>query len=156
MGEYKKMVESAVKIGKGEKAMWRAVEVADNLLDKLHDEHPEEFDKYMRRMSEAVNGCHYTEELAKKDVEQMHHTGKDGMAHHGSHWSAEEIEAATNGKQFPQGTTKWDKFVAYNAAWHDFNKKFDDAQVLDIAYLFFFGDEDYEGDGKVWKYMSEK
>lgn len=150
------MVESAVKNGKSEKAMWKAVEVADCLLIKLQDEHPDEYAMYMRKMNEAINGCHYQEDIAKKDVEAMYHTGEDGKSYTGAHWSADDVEAATYDKSFPQGTTRWDKYVAYNAAWHDFSNKFDDNQVLDIAYMFFFKDEDYDGEGKIWKYMSTK
>ena len=55
---------------------------------------------------------------------------------------------------FPSGVNKWDKLVAYNAAYADWSKKFDDAQILDIAYLFYFADEDWKHPStKVWDYM---
>lgn len=96
--DYRSMIETAVKNGGGEKAMWKSVEATNAAM--------------------------------------------------------EQIETATQGKKFPDGTTPWDRYVAYNAAYADFSKKFDDEQVLDIAYLFFFADEDWNGKGKVWEYMS--
>jgi hypothetical protein len=38
--------------------------------------------------------------------------------------------------------------------WHDMRKAFADDQVLTIAWLFFFADEDYKGEGKVWQFMN--
>lgn len=58
------------------------------------------------------------------------------------------------GMTFPNGTTKFDRFVAFNAAYADFCKSFSDEDVLRIAYDFYFADEDWKGNGKIWTYMS--
>ncbi len=63
-------------------------------------------------------------------------------------------EGATAGMTFPNGTTKFDRFVAFNAAYADFCKSFSDEDVLRIAYDFYFADEDWKGSGKIWEYMS--
>lgn len=89
-----------------------------------------------------------------QEVHHMHGTGADGVKHTGAYWTVEQIEAATASKPFPKGTTKWDKFVAYNAFKMDLGKKFTDEQILEAAYLFWFADEDWESEGKIWDYMS--
>lgn len=60
----------------------------------------------------------------------------------------------SEGMTFPNGTTKSDRFVAFNAAYADFCKSFSDEDVLRIAYDFYFADEDWKGSGKIWTYMS--
>lgn len=77
----------------------------------------------------------------------------------GAYWTCEQVEEATKTMSFPGGTTKWDKFVAFNLAKSDFCKKFDDAQILQIGYLLFFADEDWSARGsatKVWDYVACK
>lgn len=63
------------------------------------------------------------------------------------------LHSATAGTAFPKGTTKFDKFVAYNATWNDLRGKFTDDQILDAAYLLWFADEDWKSDGKICDYM---
>jgi hypothetical protein len=63
------------------------------------------------------------------------------------------VEEATKGFIFPSGVNKWDKWVAFNAAYADFCKKFDDDQILEIGYLFYFADTDFSKEGKIWLYM---
>jgi hypothetical protein len=36
--------------------------------------------------------------------------------------------------------------------YSDLGKKFSDGEILDIAYVFFFSDED-SPEGKIWRYM---
>ena len=77
---------------------------------------------------------------------------KKGEKKEGAYWSVEQVEEATRGFTFPSGVNKWDKWVAFNAAYADFCKKFDDAQILEIGYLFYFADEDWKGKNKIWEY----
>ena len=150
------MVRSSVKNGADEKVMWKAVAVADELLNEIRESHPEKYEHYMREMSEAINGCHYSEAIAQADVDAMFHTDEKGVKVRGAHWSPDEVENAMAGKQMPNGTTKHDKWVAANAMWHDLCKHYDDAQIIDITYRIFFADEDFPSGGKVWKYMAMK
>lgn len=154
MSDYMKMVRESVKSGANQDVMWHAVEVADNLLCDIKDSHPELYDEYMRKMSAAIFGYHYTEELAKSDVEKMFHTDSTGKRISGQHWTPEQVEEAWVSKKFPTGANKWDKYVAANAIWHDLSKEFDDGQVLNVAHAIFFADEDSDNNGKVWKYMN--
>ncbi len=148
------MIETAVKNGGGEKTMWKAVEAADKAMAYIRENAPQEYDCLLRQLYVALNGKHYNRELAEQDAKEICYTDADGNEQHGAYWTAEQIESATQGKSFPSGTTLWDKYIAYNAAHADFCKKFDEEQVFDIAYLFFFADEDWKGENKIWEYMS--
>lgn len=151
---YKKIIEEAQAKGLGsEKIMWQSVGDIDDMLCVLKKEHPEMYWKFIRKQHGLLYGNHYTEDFALWDVSQLKYTNKKGEKKEGGYWSVEQIEEATNGMTFPSGTTKWDKYVAYNAAYADFCKKFDDAQILEIAYLFYFADEDWNGRGKIWEYI---
>ena len=76
-----------------------------------------------------------------------------GNALEGPHWTKAQILSATSALEFPKGTTDCDKYVAFNAAYADFCKKFSEEQIIYIAYLFYFKDEDWKSEGKVWSYM---
>jgi hypothetical protein len=151
---YRQLVEEAVKSGSGEKAMWASVDVTNELMEHLEHQHPDLYEHYMRKSYETIHGKHYNRYFAEEDVSKLHSTDKEGKEHHGAYWTLEQIKEATAGKKFQAGVTDWDKFVAYNAAWHDFCKKFTDEEILCIAWLFFFADEDWKGDSKVWDYMA--
>jgi hypothetical protein len=151
---YKQMIANARTAGvANEKAMYAGIDRVDTLLSALEKEHPHEYWKFMRSTHEDLYGPHYDEEFANWDVSQMHSTDKEGKQYTGAHWTRSEIEAATASKSFPKGTTKCDLYVVYNAMWHDMHKLYSDAEILDMAYLFYFADEDAPS-GKVWKYIN--
>ena len=153
---YKQLIESYAANGGDEKKMWSSVAVMDEAMDYIKETNPEKYDCLMRKTSEVLYGKHYNEERARADVEKLHYLGKDGAEHHGAHWTIEQIETATANRTFPKGTTKWDKYVAYNATYADLSSKFDDAQILDAAFLFWFDDKDWKSEGKIWDYMGIK
>ena len=154
---YKEMVEQARKAGiTSEKIMWESIESFSELLDELKEERPDLYWEFMRKQQGILYHGHYNECFAMYDVSQMHYTNKQGEKRHGAYWTVEQIEEATAGMKFPPGTSKFDKFVAYNAIYADMCKDFDDASILKIAYAFFFADEDWGSDTKVWEYMSNK
>lgn len=151
--DYKKMIKAYADNGGDEKKMWASVDVTAEAMDYIKETNPEKYDCIMRKLSEALYGKHYSEELALADVAKMHSIGADGTKHIGPHWTVEQIESATKEKSFPSGTTKWDKYVAYHATFHDLRKKFTDEQILCAAYLFWFADDDWKSPGKIWDYM---
>lgn len=147
------MIKSFAEKGGDEKKMWASVDVTAEAMNYIKDVAPDKYECLMRKLSESLYGKHYNEEMAMADVEKMHSTDSNGNEHHGAHWTADQIEAATADKTFGKSVTKWDKYVAYNAAWHDLNKKFDDEQVICAAHLLWFADEDWNTAGKIWDYM---
>ena len=151
------MVDHAKKAGvTNEKTMWDSIDSFSELLEELKESHPQMYWDFMRKQHGIMFHNHYDEAFAMWDVSQMHYTDKNGVKHYGAYWTAEQIESATAGMKFPQGTTKYDKFVAFNASKNDWGKTFDDADILKIGYLFYFDDEDWGSETKVWEYISDK
>ena len=154
---YREMVDHAKKAGvTTEKTMWESIDSFSELLEELKESHPQLYWDFMRKQHGIMFHKHYDEGFAEWDVSHIHYTNKAGEQKHGAYWTVEQIENATAGMKFPQGTTKWDKFVAFNMIWSDMCKDFDDASILKIAYDFFFADEDWGSDTKVWEDASHK
>lgn len=154
--DFEKMITEAKKKGlTNETKMWQSVAILEEGLEALKESHPDVYWKIMRDQHRLMYDGHYSEEFAQYDIDRMHSTDRSGVKNHGAHWSKNEVVSATSNKPFPQGVTDCDKWVAYNAMWHDLNRKFDDTQILEAAYLFFFADEDWSEEGtKIWDYMS--
>lgn len=158
--DYKQMIENARKSGNwSEKTMLDSVDSIAGLLECVKKTDKDAYWRFMREQAGIMMGCHYDKAWADYDVAQIAYTDKEGKKHTGAYWTCEQVEEATKSMSFPSGTTKYDKFVAFNLAKSDFCKKFDDAQILQIGYLFFFADEDWSPKGsatKVWDYVACK
>ena len=152
--KYSEMVKNAVASGKVSEAdMWQSVARVDALLGRLENENPTEFWKFMRDAHEDMYGPHYNREYAEYDLSQLRYTDASGNKRSGAHWTEEQVVSATANRQFPEGTTNCDKWVAYNVMYSDLCRKVSESEILEIAYLFFFADEDAP-EGKVWRYMN--
>lgn len=154
MKKYSELIKIAKENGVAtEKAMWQSVESLDELLCVLAEEHPEMYESFMRKMHEAMYGCHYDKHFAEIDVECIRFTAPGGEKRSGAHWSVDQIQDATKNMSFPNGTTIWDKFVAFNSFYADLCIVFDEELILKAAHKFFFADEDAPA-GKIWHYMT--
>lgn len=151
--DYKKMIANFTKNGGDEKKMWLSVDITAEAMNYIKEQNPDKHECLMRSLSEVLNGKHYCEEFALADVEKICYLDSAGKQHTGAHWTVEQIETATANKTFPSGTTKWDKYVAYNAFYADLCTVFTDDQIIAAAYLFWFADEDWKSKGKIWDYM---
>lgn len=139
-----------------EKQMWQSIDAMDDMLADMKKTDKQAFWDFMREQYGIASGGHYDKVWADWDVSQMYSTNKEGKKWQGAYWTVEQIEEAAKDKTFPTGTTKWDKFVAYNSAKHDWGKSFDDDMILKIAYCFYFADEDFGKDrgSKIWSYVA--
>lgn len=154
METLKNMFKEAEARGLASKdVMWRSVEAIDEMLDIMREEHPSEYKDIMRCQHEIIFGPHYNEEYAKCDIEHISYIGKDGAKHTGGHWTKEQVVSATQGLNFPQGTTDCDKWVALNAMYADLCLELDEQKIISCAHRFYFKDEDAP-DGKIWVYMN--
>jgi hypothetical protein len=54
---------------------------------------------------------------------------------------------------FPAGTTKWDKYVAFNAFYSDLCTVYNDEQIIKGAHKFYFEDQDWGDTTKIWDYV---
>jgi hypothetical protein len=149
------MLEDAKAIGHwNEKKMWSNVEDIDAVLCALKKHDEDLYWEFMRETYGLLHENHYADEdWAMWDVSCLSWVDKEGKKHEGAHWSMEQVEEATKSMQFHPAVTKYDKYVAFNAAYADWNKTFDDSQILHIAYDFYFDDDDFKGDDKIWEYM---
>lgn len=150
---YKEMIKSAKA---DEKKMWKSIEEIDALLSvvKQHDE--KAYYDFLRSSYGVLYGNHYADkEFADWDVERMSSTQADGSKLSGAYWTCEQTLEAVKGMgvNIPSEVTKWDIYVALNAAKHDWGRKYSDEDVVQIAWMFYFDDEDFEGMDKVFRYM---
>lgn len=136
-----------------ETVMWQSIDNVNELLERVREDNPCEFKKFMRRQHELMYGPHYNEVMAVEAVEDLSYIDKDGKHHEGPYWTLSQIEEATRNMSFPAKTTKWDKYVAFNAFKSDVATKLDDADTLSVGHAFYFADADYKGEGKIWHYM---
>lgn len=108
--------------------------------------------KYIVTLQKEEKEHHFDEEKAKAVVSHIHYTDKSGTKHEGAHWTPEQIETATAQMKFPEGTTKWDKYVAFNSFYADLCRVLDEPMIIKAAHAFYFDDEDAPK-GKVHKYI---
>ena len=136
--KYSDMIKEAQAQGRSsESAMWKSVDRVDALLENIREDDPEAYWRFLREAHEDIYGCHYNQAYAEYDLSNIHYTDSQGVNHEGPHWSLNEVLSVTRNKVFPDRTSDADKWVAYNAAYADFCKRFNDSEILDIAYLFY-------------------
>ena len=95
---------------------------------------------------------HFDKQSAEEAVKRIYYTTKDGVEHHGAHWTLEQVLDATSTLKFKDCVTDYDKYVAFNAAYADLNKTLSTDLIIETAYAFFFEDEDAPCN-KIWLYM---
>lgn len=99
-------------------------------------------------------GGHFNETTAKAALNGLRYTDRTGIEYTSPKWAVNEIAEVTKDISFPDGTTLWDKWVAYNSFYADTCKVLGDNEVLKAAYEFYFNDEDYTLAGsKILNYM---
>lgn len=151
---YKEMLESARATGTtSEKTMWASIESVNGLLCSIKKSHPDLYWKFMREQHGILFGNHYDEAFAMYDVAQLVYLSREGKEISGAHWTAAQVEEATKQLSFPSGTTKWDKYVAFNVMYSDACQDFEDEAILKMAYRFFFADKDWPTNTKIWEYL---
>jgi hypothetical protein len=157
MQNYKEMTKRAREAGVAkEEAMWASIAAVNDLLEDMAVEAPEKVRKFMRKQHQLFFGCHYTKEYAEEDMEGVFYIDNKGHRHEGAYWTAEQVDEATRGLSFPSGTTKYDKWVAFNVFRADTKGKLDDETTLRTAFDYYFADDDYPGGGKIWREMTAK
>ena len=95
---------------------------------------------------------HLDKALAEEVMEHIGYTIKDGSLYTTPFWSLEETNQATEGLEFPEGTTEYDIWVALNFFYADTCKVLEPRQALEAGYQFYFQDEDAP-DGKLGRYL---
>lgn len=109
------------------------------------------------------DNLHFTEEEAEYIVSQMFHlnNGRKVKGEKYDIYKAKEILDRYRG-MIPKSITCADIYVAINSQYHDYCKLFKvwfgeniDNKIIESAINFWFKDEDYLDNNKVYKYFSE-
>ncbi len=151
--DYKKMLLDAKEAGVStERVMFQSIDSLNEMLCKLREEHPDMYMKFLRDQQGIMYNNHYDKTFAEWDVEHIRYTDKEGKKCEGAHWTMEQLETATKGLPFPTGTTKWDKYVAFNVWYSDLCKDLEAPAIIKTCHSFFFADEDAPS-GKIFLYM---
>jgi hypothetical protein len=156
MGYYKEMIEQARSRGvTSEQVMWGSIEEFDNMLCQIKENDPALYWDFIHKQHKALYKGHYDEEFAIYDMQHVYYINKQGEKTNKPYWTVEQVEEATKGYNFPNGTTKWDKWVAFNVFRSDTMKSLPDDLALKAGWEFFFDDIDFkkEGTTKIWDYV---
>lgn len=144
------------KYGKGANndKMKKLTMVLSDYFDDFKHAHEDKYWMLMRKVMGVLNDGHYDDKFAMHDVADIEYTDRQGVKRKGAYWTLEQVKEATKDYKFPNGVNDWDVYVAANAIRADLCKNFDDKQVLDAMYAFFFADEDWKnGASKIWDYF---
>ena len=52
---------------------------------------------------------HFDKESAEEAVKRIYYTSKDGVEHHGAHWTLEQVLEATSKLQFKECVTDYER-----------------------------------------------
>jgi hypothetical protein len=144
---YKEMLMDAQSKGlTSEKYMWESIDDLEKLLCHIKDKDPKMYWEFIRKAHSKIYKGHYDEKFAMYDVEKMEP--------YGMVWTCQQIEEKTKGMNFPVGTTKWDKLVAFNALKNDLDGVISDDDIFKVGYAFWFNDVD-GSDTKIWDYYEK-
>ena len=146
------------KYGKGasDAKMKELTMVLDGFFERLKDAHREKYNYLMREVFGVLNNHHYDEHYAQKDISCMEYTDKEGKKRKGGHWTLEEADEQYKKMQIPSSVNRFDWWVGINATYADLCTALDEESILKSAYLFWFKDEDWLGDTKIFDYFTLK
>jgi flagellar biosynthesis regulator FlaF len=138
---------------KGEDRMWKGIDRVSDFLEKQREKDPDEVRKFLKSEYIAMNGKHLNQHVAMRLVADMHHSEDVNTV------KGELVRPEAAEKELLKGENKgdewyWDAYVAANAMMHDLaNTGLSDAQIMNAARHFFFHDEDFSDENKVFWYF---
>lgn len=124
----------------------------EELLSVVKDSAPDAYRTFHRNMYEDTFGGHYNAEYGYLDVAKLEYTDHGGCRRSGAHWSISDIARMTAGMTFPEGTTQYDRYVAFNVAYSMLCQKYRDEEIIQIGYMMFFSDNGCN----VWQWVKIK
>lgn len=156
------MIETYMRSNRGtQEQTLKVVELTDHhVFEPLKQCDPDKYWHIMRKIHEIYNGCHYNEDFAMWQVEQMSHVEKSGIIRKGAHWTMNQVSElfAKYKSRLKPTDTLADLYVAVHSWWHDNicqdTTDFGDAaeaKNIERGIIYFFGDEDAP-EGKIWRY----
>lgn len=151
--------------GKGEATMWKSVDIISEMLDEKLT--AEEMECLEKKMYALMQGEHYDEYFAKKQVEKMYYTDPQGAKHEGPYWTDDDVKQvyAAYKNKIKGDVNFWDFYVALNMTKSDncnlFKSWWPEAdtavmtQRIAEATVNWLNDEDApQGEARVWRYFN--
>lgn len=115
----------------------------------------------VKEAEEAMEAEHFTQEQARELVSQMYHC-HGGRKYVGEKYCMKEAQEILDKYRgmIPSTATVTDIYIAINAQYHDYAVLFKswfgsdiDDKIIEAALIFWFYDQDYKYDSKVYKYF---
>lgn len=151
---YLNMVRNAPK--KSEKIMWESVEAFSELLEKMKSSHPDMARAFLMKEHERMYGPYFDEEMAREVVSCMFHYNAKEEKIQGEAVTPEEAFEMLDGIEHAD-EKRWDAYVGANGFMHDMARSnLSSRQIMEMAKVFWFEDDDFDGESKVFWYYSNK
>lgn len=142
---YIDIIQSAP--SKSEDLMWQAVRHTSQFIDQLWRTHQPIANRFIMEQFELIHGPHFNEQLARATVADMYHDNT-----HGEIITPDEASSIA-----PSPEQNWDAYVAANAFAHDLAPMgMSRKDLLHAAETFWFHDQDFPSDSKIFWYFKNK
>ena len=144
--------------------MWKSVAIISDAVEKSMSEADKKV--LMRKMYEAMDGCHYNEEFAHEDVSKMYYVDEDGIEHFAPYWTESQIKDVYDSiREDIPDYNMWDFYVTMQMIKSDncplYKQWFPDASSSDMdekfveASVTWLNDPDYRyPTSKIWHYLN--
>ena len=152
--------------GKGADVMWKSVDMISEVLDEKLT--PAEMECLEKKMYAMMQGEHYDEYFAKKQVANMYYTDEKGEKRYAPYWADDQVKQvwAAYKAKIAGGVNFWDFYVALNMIASDnyvlFRSWWPDAvdnlltQRIAEATVNWLNDEDATNrDTRIWDYLND-
>lgn len=151
--------------GKGESVMWQSVRAISDMVDDYLPNDDREH--VMKEIYESMQGEHFDEYFAEKQIEQMFFTDKAGVRHNAPYWNTEAVRSVYEQwrSRIKVKHTFCDFMVVMNMIYSDnycllkewWPEISDEDLTRKIAEMSvnWLNDEDF-GEGKAWRYFMMK
>lgn len=150
---YIDIVKTAPK--KSEEIMWDSIKDISDLVDDLWKVHPEMAKNFMMKSYSKMHGEHFNETLAREFVDAMFHYNANDEKIKGEMVSVEESTHIL--EPMDKELLRWDAYVACNSMMHDMARSgMSNASIMDATRVFWFEDDDFDGESKVFWYFSNR
>ena len=154
--------DNIAKIKGNDEAMWKAVKMLSDKICydcKMTDE---EYWAMLKEYYTIMAGCHFNENFAKWQIDQMYYIDMKGIRHDSPHWTMAQLEEVYNSvkPKIKNDYNKYDFAVTmemmysdnicmYRQWWPDADDSVLTQKVID-ASINYLNDTD-DTNGKIWK-----
>lgn len=133
-------------------------------MESMSESEKREMWESLRDFREEGKGRHFSPTYARHEVSDMHHT-EGGNKHKGEKYPIERAEEVFKRYKslLPEDTTIADVYVAINHQYHKYAQLFKawfgdniDTKIFESAIVFWFKDDEFPGNEKLWKFFQMK